>query len=231
MSPDPIRRLTVADADDVLNLFHIDPAVLNRELSEPRDYCWVGVAAPGGRLYGVHRSMRWGDHLLLKGLYVEEEARGGDAALRLAFALRDRAPELGYAGIAAWVEPTKPEAGLARLLRLREDGPMLHRFEVALPEVDGPATVRRSGTATLGGAAVHWVVDRHRVVLSGFPYPSVADHDRCTRDVAAQIGAEGVRAVEFPLPAADLTAALTMAGARARRLSRTPVRLGRREFA
>ncbi|MEU1467083.1 hypothetical protein ABZ434_02475 [Streptomyces sp. NPDC005761] len=257
MTTGRVRRLTPADADEILRIVTLeglDATVLTRELTVDDDYLWMGLTSPAGGLSAVHRSMRWGSHLLLKGVFVDESARGSGAALELGFAIRDHARDSGYAGVAAWVEPHKPEAGLARMLRLRTSGPLLHRFEVAVQDGDRPAHVPVPGHPgrvlelpgratqtplvadavadddergpTQGAARVHWVLDRHRLVLSGFPGESVADLGELVSAAAPLARAQGARFLEFPMPAADLSAALRLAAVKARRLSRTPVRLG-----
>ena len=246
-----IRRMTTSDADAIRRLSTMAESTLLSELATTDDYCWVGAVEPGRGVVALHRGMRWGDHLLLKGVLVDEAARGGATALELAFALRDLARESGFVGVAAWVETGRREAALARLLRLRSAGPHLHRYEMEIgPPVSAPQPRRTSGTlegtaadaspmvhdlvgcaapARLGDVA--WIADQHRMVLSGFPGRSVTDHPAVLRAAAAQGRPAHVSAVEFPLPAADLAASLTMAGAKARRLSRTPVRVGRLDFA
>lgn len=192
-----VRRLTTVDIESVLrivDLEELDAAALRRELTCGDDYLWAGIDLPNGSLGAVHRSMTWGNHLLLKGVFVDEVLRGSGAALELAFALRDAARGGGHSGLAAWVEPHKPEAALARMLRLRPTGPLVHRFEVPVA-ADGPraaASVRSCGRITMAlprlaaqvplvadlltgdsPAAIQWVHDRHRLVLSGFPpHPS-----------------------------------------------------------
>lgn len=286
MTTGRVRRLTPADAEEILRIVTLeglDPAVLERELTDD-DYLWMGLASPTGGLGAVHRAMRWGSRLLLKGVFVDASARGSGAALELGFAMRDHARDSGYAGVAAWVEPHKPEAGLARMLRLRTSGPLLHRFEIAVPDGDRPShvplsagragagpgqpggsTVVRNRVLALPGrapgpplvadvvaddeehgpahraagaehgpahraAGAHWVLDRHRLVLSGFPGHSVADLGELVSAAAPLARAQGARFLEFPMPAADLSAALCLAAAKARRLSRTPVRLGLLRF-
>lgn len=249
-----VRRLALADADEVLRIVDLegfDATTLVQELESEDDYLWMGLESTNGGLGAVHRSMRWGNHLLLKGVFVEQSMRGSGAALELAFALRDAARCNAYAGIAAWVEPHKPEGGLARMLRLQATGPFVHRFEVFLPG-DGSAKAASgvgSGTLSLSlpdlersaplvadmlsgasPAAVRWVLDRHRLVLSGFPLCSVADLHVLTSAAGPVARARGAGSLEFPVPAADLSAALSLASVKARRLSRTPVLLGRLDF-
>ncbi|MCX5000785.1 hypothetical protein OG739_36465 [Streptomyces longwoodensis] len=249
-----VRRLTTVDIESVLrivDLEELDAAALRRELTCGDDYLWAGIDLPNGSLGAVHRSMTWGNHLLLKGVFVDEVLRGSGAALELAFALRDAARGGGHSGLAAWVEPHKPEAALARMLRLRPTGPLVHRFEVPVA-ADGPraaASVRSCGRITMAlprlaaqvplvadlltgdsPAAIQWVHDRHRLVLSGFPPSSVTDLELLVSAAAPVARANGARYLEFPAPAADLPAALFLASVKARRLSRTPVQLGRADF-
>lgn len=272
-----VRQLTPADAAEIFHLVTFNGLTLPRlvtELAAGDDYRWVGLATSAGDLCAVHRSMRWGRHLMLKGVFVAESARGSGAALRLAFALRDIARAEGFAGIAAWIERGKPEAGLAHMLRLRETGPALHRFEMPLPwagdgrgaEMVGGASVNAGtvlamtigfppgswlvpdlfGIAQCPGAKtagrrgnlavnradtlVNWMVDGRRLVLSCYPASSVAELDRLATAMGEVTGARDADMLEFPLPAGDLWAALSLTRTGARRLSRTPVRLGRRDF-
>ncbi|MEV5242998.1 hypothetical protein AB0K89_28380 [Streptomyces cinnamoneus] len=249
-----VRRLTSADSDEILRIVDLeglDAVTLARELAAEDDYCWVGLDTPADGLCAVHRSMRWGDYLLLKGVFVDVPARGSGAALELAFALRDIARRRGYAGVVAWVEPHKPEAGLARMMRLQVTGPLIHRFEVPVPDGGPPVVAPSAGHGTLaldlpdpersarlvddllnGGSpmVVRWVLDRHRLVLSGFPPRSVADLHVVTSAAGPLARAKGALFLELPLPAADITAALSLAKVKARRISRTPVRLGRLDF-
>jgi hypothetical protein len=260
-----LRVLTPDDVEAIVRLVgadSYDPEMLARELASEKDYLWMGIVDSYGAVHAVHRSMRWGRHLLLKGVIVGETVRGSGAALDLAFALRDAAREAGYAGIAAWVEPHEPEAGMAHLLRLRVRGRHLHRFEVPISNISDecvgevPPQRADSGTITLdasrvpqgkplvpdllsadnaassggGGTALHWIVDRHRLVCSAFPLPSIADLPELILSLATSVRSAEVRHLEIPLPAADIPAALYLAGGKARRLSRTPVRLGRLDF-
>lgn len=270
MSSGRVRRLTPANTDEILglvNLAALNRSTLVRELTAEDDYLWMGLVTPTEGLYAVHRSMRWGRHLLLKGIFVHEPSRGSGAALELAFALRDSARNAGYAGIVAWVEPHQREAGLARLLRLRQTGPLLHRFEIPLWDGDGQDSSVGDATHCLansdtivvdvpgkkqatpmlddllsvaedprrppayGPVTVHWVLDRRRLVLSSFPYHSIADLPELTSAMKTLARAQGASALEIPLPAADISAALSLASIKARRLSRTPVRIGRLDFA
>jgi hypothetical protein len=207
---------------------------------------------------------------------VHTSSRGTGTALELAFALRDLARSAGYAGIVAWVEPHEQEAALARLLRLRQTGPLLHRFEIPLScgggqdrsVGDSIPCLTNSGTIAFDGAGsqqappmlddllsvtedrqhlgdagptdrrqphyrrktVHWVLDRHRLVLSGLPCQSVADLPKLIVAMRT-VPAQSASALEVPVPAADLSAALSLVSIKARRLSRTPVRIGRLDFA
>ncbi|MFJ3878469.1 GNAT family N-acetyltransferase [Streptomyces sp. NPDC090077] len=254
------RRLRGEEAAAALRLCpfdDVDADVIRRELAAEGDYCWMGLFTPDGELAAVHRAMRWHRHLLLKGVFVDDGFRGTGAALGAAFAIRDWAREAGYDGVVAWVEPNKPEARLAARLRLRPVGPLLHRYLVRLPYGTGaerPAGTppRASGTLVVpggdeaapmvrellgvprgpsAGTRLAWVLDRSRLVLSGTPCRSTGDLDgflSALRDTAGPVGAT---AAEVLVEAADIPAALAMAGLGARRLSRSPVRLGMASFA
>ncbi|MFI6015589.1 GNAT family N-acetyltransferase [Streptomyces sp. NPDC051243] len=232
----------------------IDAEVISRELAAEADYCWMGLFAPDGTAAAVHRAMRWHRHLLLKGVFVDASYRGSGAALSAAFAIRDWARQAGYAGTLAWVEPNKPEARLADRLRLRPGGPLLHRYLVPLPSTSNSArpeaTVPRPTAGTLAvplgnggapmvqellgvrqehpatGTCLGWVLDRSRLVLGGNPCRSVDDLNTLLAAVEETAVFTGATAVEIPFEAADLHAALSLAGLGARRLSRSPVKLG-----
>ncbi|HEV2886699.1 MAG TPA: hypothetical protein VGX49_07310, partial [Jatrophihabitans sp.] len=105
------------------------PEVLARELGDPGHYRWFGLRRPDGCLAAVHRALRWGDYLFLKGVFVDPDQLGGDAALRLAFALREVARGEQVRGIAAWVsESSQAQLALARRLRLEPTEPPLHLY-------------------------------------------------------------------------------------------------------
>ncbi|MFE7947290.1 GNAT family N-acetyltransferase [Streptomyces sp. NPDC057426] len=269
------RRLDAGEVDTALRLCpfeDIDADVIRRELAAEADYCWMGLFTPDGTPAAVHRAMRWNRHLLLKGVFVDDEFRGSGASLDVAFAIRDWAREAGYEGVVAWVEPNKPEARLAARLRLRPVGPLLHRYLVQLPygsDAERPAEPppRTSGTlivpdggeagggeagggeagggeaapmvrellgvpwSSSAGTRLAWVLDRSRLVLSGNPCHSTGDLDRFLAAVEDTAVSAGATAVEVLVEAADIPAALAMAGLGARRLSRSPVVLGRVSFA
>lgn len=269
MTGTSIRPLVPADAEDLARLVtfkELTLSVISRELAAPADYRWLGVVTRSGELCAAHRAMRWGSHLLLKGVFVRDSDRGSSAALDLAFALRDFACDAGYAGIAAWVEPHRPESWLARLLRMHERDPLLHRFEI--PVTPGPGATRADGlelsfaTDTrlisvmssrpmlddfFGSGlrsyepqtdparerrqvSVRWAVDGSRLVLSGCPCSGATDLPQLAVALAPLSAAYGATAIEIPMPAADLAAALFLSSIKARRLSRTPVRVGRFDF-
>lgn len=260
--PGPVltaRRLHEGDADAALRLCpfeDVDADVVRRELRAGADYCWMGLFTPDGEPAAVHRAMRWHRHLLLKGVFADDAFRGSGAALGAAFAIRDWAREAGYEGVAAWVEPNKPEARLAARLRLRTAGPLLHRYLVRLPYGSSagraPGTPPRmsgtlvvpggDGTAPMvrellgvprspsAGTRLAWVLDRSRLVLSGNPCRSTGDLAGFLAAVEDAARPAGATAAEVLVEAADIPAALAMAGLGARRLSRTPVRLGMVSF-
>lgn len=264
-----IRPLVPADAEDLARLVtfkEITLSVISRELAAPADYRWLGVVTRGGELRAAHRAMRWGSHLLMKGVFVRDSDRGSSAALDLVFALRDFARGAGYAGIVAWVEPRNSESWLARLLRMHERDPLLHRFEIPVTSRPGAAgadglelsyaTDTRAISVMssrpmledfLGSVpcshqpqadparerqrvSVRWTVDGSRLVLSGCPCSSPTDLPQLAVALAPLSAAYGASAIEVPMPAADLAAALFLSSMKARRLSRTPVRVGRMDF-
>ncbi|WP_026411068.1 hypothetical protein [Actinomadura oligospora] len=260
MSAATIRRLTPDDVEEILRMdvfSGLSGARLAAETAAGDDYLWLGMAGSSGRLFAAHRGMRWGRHLLLKGVFVEEAERGSGAAPQLAFALRSEARAHGFAGIAAWVEPHMAEAALAGILRLRQTGPYLHRYEIPLhgPRDAAGGRPANAGTIAMGPAGeasfapgvedlfawgetyangeqvTHWVMDGPRFVLSACPSPATTELPRLTAHVSPLARAQGAQTLEVPVQATDLVAALSLTNTGARRLSRTPVRLGRFDFA
>ncbi|SCK13848.1 hypothetical protein [Streptomyces sp. WMMB 322] len=250
------RPLAADDVDSALRLCDIDGIdgnVVRRELAAERDYCWMGLFTADGTLASVHRGMRWHERLLLKGLFVDERFQASGAGLRTVLAVRDWASRNGFRGVLAWVEPSKPEAHLARRLRMRCGGPRLHRYLIPLPHAQeglpsGSGPVRTAtGTLTVpvpdgsspaveellgveqctpGAIRLAWVLDRSRLVLSGNPCDSVTDLDTLVEAAKSLAPATGATSLEVPFEAADLHSALWLAGNAAKRLSRTPVSLG-----
>lgn len=131
-----VRRLTPMDLSALTALVgsqRFTEYVLAMELEPGSPYRWVGVL-DSGELCGAHRGLLWGDYLFLKGVFVDESARGTDAVLRLAFALRDVAWDAGAAGIAAWVsESSRPQVTIAQRLRLQLSAETLHLYSLSLP--------------------------------------------------------------------------------------------------
>ncbi|MFJ3235685.1 GNAT family N-acetyltransferase [Streptomyces sp. NPDC086787] len=250
------RRLHQGETATALQLCpfeDVDAEVISRELEAEADYCWMGLFAPDGTVAAAHRAMRWHQYLLLKGVFVDDAYRGSGAGIGVVFAIRDWARQAGYRGVAAWVEPNKPEARLAARLRLRPASPLLHRYLIQLPSAStftppGPRTLRpTAGTLTVplggesvgpvrellgirqdGSARTHlaWVVDRSRLVMSGNPCRSIDDLDTLVAAAEETAMLTGATAMEISFEAADLHAALSLAGMGAQRLSRSPVNLG-----
>jgi hypothetical protein len=269
-----LRALTTADAPDLLRLAELpglDVSILAAELAPDSAYRWIGMTGPAGELLAAHRSMFWGDYLLLKGLFADASARGTGAALRLAFELREVARREGRRGIVAWVPPKSPATLVAQRLRLRPAGPWVHRYEFPVPlqeasqapaaagtfgavtATTGSVMVRAEGTAASwivpnllhapeaearGGTSgshdrsVHWVVDRTRLSLSGLPCSRLEHLPRLLEELAPLARQlRRVSSVEIPVPAADISCVLWMLAHNARRVTSTPARLGRRDFA
>lgn len=243
---DDIRRLSVDDLADVVELAAFDglgDADVRRELSCAGGYVYVGLRGPGGQVVALHRAMVWGDQLLLKGVVVRPGATDSGAPLRLAFWLRDEARRRGLTGVCAWVEPRRPEAALAQRLRLRPRGVLVHRYEVRWGDGEGEPSAPYTGTIDVPGehllpdlldsspgdevttSRIRWVIDGRRLVLSGWPGPTVADLVEVLAELVPASVAAAVSSVEAPLPAADLAAAFGIAATGGRRLSRTPVLL------
>ncbi|MDT0267441.1 hypothetical protein RM844_14210 [Streptomyces sp. DSM 44915] len=131
-----VRQLVPADAPEIRAVtggFGLADERLRQELAAADDFRWLGLTDPSGRLSAVHRSLRWGPYLFLKGVHVREDVRGSGAAMRLAFALRSAARSEGLAGIAVWYEPGMPESGIAELLGVRPGRPLVHRVTLPLP--------------------------------------------------------------------------------------------------
>lgn len=248
------RRLGAGDIEAALGLCRIDDIdrdVVARELAARADYCWMGLHAPDGTLAALHRGMRWHGHLLLKGVFVDDRFKQSAAGLRVAYAIRNWAMREGFEGVLAWVEPNKPESHLAHRLRIRATGPLLHRFLIPLPPTAStgavPGVARMAGILTVaapsqtppaisellrieqddqGCLCLAWILDRSRIVLSGNPCGDVADLDGLVHAVQPLAALTGATGLEIPFEAADLQTALRLAGTGARRLSRSPVRLG-----
>lgn len=212
----------------------------------------MGLYAPDGTLAAVHRGMRWHRHLLLKGVFVDDGFRGSGAGLGAAFAIRDWARSVGFDGILVWVERDKRESQLATRLRVRPDGPLIHRYLVPLPSAGAaahpgagvgrpaagvltvPLTGRGAALRELlgieqdgsGGTRLGWILDRSRLVLGGNPCRSITELEILVAATAEAVGLTGAMSLEIPFEAADIHAALSLAGIGAKRLSRVPVRLG-----
>lgn len=246
-----IRPLITADLWGLQLLFGVNcpaPQVLARELERRDVYLWLGLFGDDGHLVATHRAMTLGGVLLLKGVSVASAHRGTTAALRLALALKEAAGRLGCTGLAAWIEPQKPERYLAARLGIKGSGQLVHRYLLPLLGARSDAAADPAAelvgalqTASgdevlvpdlLGGPAgrVSWVIDGRRLVLSGNPCRSTPELSHLLeqlRPMAQRAGAEGV---EVYLPAADLTAAFSILAPGVNRLSRTPVLMGTRAF-
>lgn len=219
-------------------------SVLNRELSCPDVYLWLGLHTDDGELVGTHRAMRFGDSLLLKGVSVAGRYRGSSAAPRLALAIKRFAFDLGYARIAAWIEPSGPERFLAARLGVKASGPFVHRFMLPVPanpvnalpqDMSGfcgslPLSAYREPMVPdlLQGpvGAVSWVLDGQRIVLSGNPCTSVSELPSLLSALLPIAGRLSANSVEVPVPAADLLAAFSIITAGVVRLSRARIRMG-----
>ncbi|GHG12150.1 hypothetical protein GCM10017567_31910 [Amycolatopsis bullii] len=251
-----VRVLGPADGPEVHRLgggMGLTPAQLERELGAP-DCRWVGLADAGGELCAVHRSLRWGPFLFLKGVYVSEAVRGSGAAVRLAFALRDAAGQAGLAGIAAWFDFGMPEHWIAELVRIRPRPPSIYRVALGL-EPDGdsapaPAPARFHGEleaprhpesgrpltpvvdlfGTAGGRTFHWMLDGSRLMVSASFGTDRHQLAALVEAVGPVARATGAGEVMFPAVASDIVGALQLAGARARRYNRLPTRFGVRLF-
>ncbi|MEO9774366.1 hypothetical protein [Roseibium sp.] len=238
-----------ADLAAATGLSGFTVAELLSELQRPRDYVWAALFCDL-RPVALHRSMRWGDFLLFKGLYVLDDFLGTPAGLRLALLLRNYARTAGYRGIAVWIESGKPERAIAARLRVSQSGPILHRFLLPLPpSSDAPGTLPEACSGRIEVACsgpplvadlltgtespephVNWVLDRGLLVLGGAPCTSIGQLPDLTGGLAALGHSLGAQAIELPLPASDLFAMFALTSTGAQRLSRTPVRLGLHRF-
>jgi hypothetical protein len=214
MSPD--------DADEILGLADLpglSEAVLRRELRLGSPFHWVGVRDPAGALAGVHRSMRVGDLLFLKGVWVRDDARGTAAALAMAFFLRDLARARDdLAGVAAWASSRGAGRLLAERLRLAPAGPWSHRY--ILP-VSGSAPAAVESAALPCG--MRWLCERDRLAVMTGACSSLQEVDRLLVWSRGR-GDDASRYVEFSAPAADVSLALRLVASGARRVSANPVR-------
>ncbi|MQA95579.1 MAG: hypothetical protein GEV11_13340 [Streptosporangiales bacterium] len=224
------RRLVPADAAQVLGLAKVEdltPSILARELACD-DYLWAGLEKEPGQLLAVHRGLRWGGRLLLKGVFVDPAARGGGAAVQVAFALRDLARQPATSGSPPGWNCIGPRPGwraccdYGRMVRCCTAS-SCRSPRWSTTGRHPPATACTAAPSPWRGEQVHWVLDRHRLLLSR-PLPSPPP---AVRSLAA---GQGASALEICLPAADLPAVLSLAARKARRLSRTPVRLARLDF-
>ncbi|RSN30040.1 hypothetical protein DMC61_17520 [Amycolatopsis sp. WAC 04169] len=169
-----VRELDPADTSEVHQLcggLGLTVPQLEKELGAAPDTRWVGLAHSSGKLCAVHRSLRWGPYLFLKGVYVSEEVRGSGAAVRLAFALRDAARDEGLAGIAAWFDYGMPEHWIAQLLRIRPRQPSIYRVAIRLDSADESAPV----VAGAGPARFHGEIEVPRQPESDLPMAPVVD--------------------------------------------------------
>jgi hypothetical protein len=261
MSTDTQKACRMLTAEDVQLLTQFDPdrfAALDlcKELNAPGFYIWMGLFS-SDRLLAVHRSMRLGFYLLLKGLYVAPELRGSHGGLQLAIALREHARLLGYHGVVAWVELAKPERELATRLRIKVRGPVVHRFELPLEDLtaseNGPVGKPNADRPNYSGKKLiepqckpmvpdlikpycndgqvfHWVSDQYRIVLSANPCGRLSDIRSLTSMIAPIARSVGATALEFPILASDLRNMLSIVSYGARRLSRSAVCLGMCDF-
>ncbi len=250
MNPSPSRNGECRPVERVdlprVRVFDAGLASLaQEELQAPRDFAWFGHFVDE-RVVALHRALRWGSYLHLKGVFVADEFRGTATAIRLALALKSYARLGGWEGVAGWVEPTKPERVLAERLRLHRSGPMVHRIELEF--LEGPTPDITEGRSLSGsanfdegpwlvpdllgssGTALHWVRDGGRLVLSGNPCTAVGDLPELLHQLTPLARAVGAGALELPINAASLLDLLGLAARGVKRLSRTPVYLGRHRF-
>ena len=226
---------------------------LPNELIAQNDYIWMGLFN-GARLVALHRSIRWGQSLLLKGLYVAQEYRGTTAALQLALALKVQAKKQQYNGILAWVEPTKRESMIAARLRIKTKEPMVHRFEISIPDkgtalkskhenhnfrsYNGSVNFKTNNLSIVRDLidcntpknTYFWSLDQNRILLSGLPGSSKDDMLALIDHLRPIISSFNVDALEVPVRASDLTSMLILASYKCRRLSRSIVSLGHCKF-
>ncbi|ALT79268.1 hypothetical protein AT984_20790 [Paucibacter sp. KCTC 42545] len=219
-------------------------------MAQPDTYIWIGLLEDGRQaLSGVHRGMKIGGFLLLKGVTIDRRLTGTTAALRLAQAISQTARHRGWTGVSVWVEPAKRERFLAARLQIRAAGTRVHRYHISLKNcaaelADAPGAPL-SGTLeiALGTAqplvgsllplpehCYGWVCDGRRIVLAGNPCVTLDDLPTLKDRLAPVARRIGATALELQVPAADFAASLSLLAIGAKRLSRTPVQLGHRRF-
>lgn len=237
-----------ADVAAVWSLEGCDETQIRWELERPDQHVWLGSRDHQGQLVAAHRALVWHRHLLLKGLCVNPSAGHGAASLQLALAMRSAARAIGLDGVAAWVEPHRPEAQLAARLRLEPATTLLHRYLIPVMGTAAAQTVHDnllSGVVDLSEpltkttkdvfasrvaesgdrGRVAWLLDRGRMLLST---ALTGSHETLGPLLAAVTQATGLTpraGYEVLIPAADVLGALGLVRSGARRLSRTPVRL------
>lgn len=233
--------------------------VLAAELADPETYRWVGIRGADGRLTAVHRALKWSKYLFLKGVFVDDSARGGDGALRLAIALRQAARDETVSGIAAWIsESSSAQLALAQRLRLKRTGPPLHLYTLPFArfrdEKRAPEQLSRHEAATrieqilerhhvmrdgrilvpdlLGGSGNgrRALPDRDRLILGSLPCADAGEVHALLAELAPAAGALGLSEAELPAPVIDIPLALWLVGRKARRVSARAVYVGRSDF-
>ncbi len=229
MTPDDVPSLReLIDSVETFTTLH---EVVEHDLRNRHDNIWVGAKDPEGKIVAAHRGVRAGNRLFLKGLIVSPEAEGTLLAMRIAWAIKQVAEEEGYAGLHSWIEPFKPEAILARRLRLQPEGELLHRFVIPIETLgteglptpaETPPTNNRAGQAMMTGEDLLSVLT---------PVFSADDLVRWVHRSLPSTTRGQLANVEFSAPASDLPLVLSLLAMGARRINRTPVYLGTLDFA
>ena len=247
------RSLCTGDIDSLARFLsgnRLPRETLCRELDQEDIYVWMGLFDRiDGELIAVHRGMDFGGVLLLKGVTVASNRKGSTAALQVALAITENARKSGRKGVAVWVEPSKPERHLAARLRIPATGPLVHRYQLPIggigAESNRPTDLRSSGMFSLrlgedplvpnllpseAFDRINWVLDNQRLLLSTNPCNHASQLPELLRTLAPLAQSVGARALEIHFPASDLISAVAVLSNGAKRLSRTPVRLGVRYF-
>ncbi|MEJ8675580.1 hypothetical protein [Chromobacterium amazonense] len=225
----------------------ISQEVLEMELKRPDVYVWVGML-DHNKLIAIHRGLVWGGYLLLKGVAVSKKWQGSIAALQLASFMLSHAKLFGLKGVAAWVEPSKPERFLSERLKIKPHGQFLHRYSIPFHNLNcSPSYTEKiilSGRESFtfdksplvddifmsSGTDISWIFDNGRLVLSANPCGHVSQLSNVINKFSPLAKDIGAKALEVFIPAVDLMSSVEILRYQVQRLSRTPVRLGIRTF-
>ncbi|MFD3531409.1 GNAT family N-acetyltransferase [Streptomyces sp. NPDC058664] len=237
---DVVRRELAAEADYCwMGMFTPDgtPAAVHRAMRWHRHLLLKGVFVDdgfrgSGAALGAAFAVRdWAREAGYEGVVAWVEPNRPEARLATRLRLRTVGPllhrylvPLPYGSDAARPAGTPPRTSGTLVV----PGEVVPAEDEAAPMVRELLGVPRSPSA---GTRLAWVLDRSRLVLSGNPCRSTGDLDGLLAAAEDTAVSAGATAAEVVVEAADIPAALTMAGRGARRLSRSPVALGMVTFA